>query len=61
MELGFSIENFSHHDSVRIVRRAGLVESPVQHVELHDPRRRPLYLLVKIAVKHGGSLKASVV
>ena len=59
LDLGFSIENFTYCDNIRISRRMSFIEHPIIHVELQDTERRSLILNVKVSVKPGGSLKVS--
>lgn len=59
MDLGISIESFTYCDNVRILKRSGLVEHPIHYVQLQDQKRRSLFLIVKVIVKPGGSLRVS--
>ena len=62
LDMGLCIENFSYCDNIRIARRQpGMIEYPLIHVELQDPKRRSLTVICKVTVRPGGSLRVSSV
>ncbi|EDO41450.1 predicted protein [Nematostella vectensis] len=59
-DLGFSIENFTYCENLRVTKRGNLAEHPITHVELRDTNRRSLVLNVLVIVRPGGALRISI-